>query len=108
VSGRFHGRFLQRGGEASSPPVSERLSNRFLRPKDLQRNARPSRSWGPYELFADGQWQDIRASLERQGWNCSQIELMHDQLRQGWPLPMAKHNVATLTGHCPLRARQQS
>lgn len=86
----------------------DRLSNRFLPPQALRRDGRPSQAWGPYELFADGQWQDIRATLERQGWNCSQIELVHDQLRQGWPLPMAKHNVSALTGHCPLRSRHHS
>jgi hypothetical protein len=88
--------------------VLGRSSNRFLRPQELQRYARPSLAWGPYELFADGQWQDIRASLECQGWNCTQIEMVHDQLRQGWPLAMARHNVAALTGHCPLRSRHQS
>ncbi|MFM7087678.1 MAG: hypothetical protein ACKOXO_11915 [Cyanobium sp.] len=84
------------------------MSNRFLKPDELARHSRPGRAWGPCELFADGQWQDIRATLERQGWNCSQIEMMHHQLRQGWPLPMAKHNVSTLTGHCPLRSRHSA
>ncbi len=82
------------------------MSNRFLKPHELSRRARPGRRWGPYEQFADGQWQDIRVTLERQGWNCTQIQLMHDQLRQGWPLAMAKHNVTVMTGHCPLRSRQ--
>ena len=47
----------------------------------------------------------IRAQLESDGWNPSQIELLHDQLRQGWPLAVAKRNVTHLSGHCPLRAR---
>jgi hypothetical protein len=81
------------------------VSNRFLKPHELVRHRRPIRAWGPCEQFADGQWQDIRALLERQGWNCSQIEMVHDQLRQGWSLPMATHNVTAISGHCPLRSR---
>ena len=81
------------------------MSKRFLQPHELTRRSRSDRGWGPYEQFADGQWQDIRVTLECQGWNCTQIEMLHDQLRQGWPLPMAKHNVAAMTGHCPLRSR---
>jgi hypothetical protein len=56
-------------------------------------------------MFAEGQWQSIRVALERQGWSASQIERLHDQLRQGWPLAMAKQNVAALTRRCPLRSR---
>jgi hypothetical protein len=82
------------------------VSNRFLQPHELGHRARDSRRWGPSEQFADGQWQDIRVTLERQGWNCTQIRLLHDQLRQGWPLAVAKHNVIAMTGHCPLRSRQ--
>jgi hypothetical protein len=81
------------------------VSKRFLQPQELGRRSGSSRQWGPHEQFPDGQWQDIRVTLERQGWNCSQIRLLHDQLRQGWPLVMAKHNVTTMTGHCPLRSR---
>jgi hypothetical protein len=65
----------------------------------------PGAPWGPAELFAEGQWQSIRLGLERQGWSASQIERVHDHLRQGWPLAMAKQNVAALTRHCPLRSR---
>lgn len=82
------------------------MSKRFLQPHELTRRSRSARGWGPYEQFADGQWQDIRVTLERQGWNGTQIEMLHEQLRQGWPLPMAKHNVTAMTGHCPLRSRQ--
>jgi hypothetical protein len=89
----------------SDTPTS-RLSKRFLRPQELARHSRAKRPWGPSELFADGQWQDIRATLERQGWNCTQIEMVHHQLRQGWTLPLAKHNVAAMTGHCPLGSRR--
>ena len=47
----------------------------------------------------------IRVQLEREGWNPSQIEMLHGQLRQGWSLAMAKANVAQLSGHCPIKAR---
>jgi len=57
------------------------------------------------DMFAEGQWQTIRVMLERQGWTHSQLELMREQLRQGWPLSMAKQNVSALIGHCPIRAR---
>ncbi len=83
------------------------LSRRFLSPREISR-AHPIRAWGPAELFAEGQWQTIRVTLEREGWNHSQIEQVHDQLRQGWPLVMAKRNVAVLSGHCPLAARQET
>lgn len=93
------------------------LSNRFLQPEDPSRRGRsrpePSgargrcggglRDWGANELFAEGHWQGIRVQLEIEGWSLSQIELVHDQLRQGWPLPHAKHNAMRLSGHCPLR-----
>ena len=81
------------------------MSKRFLQPHELAPRSRSHRGWGPYEQFADGQWQDIRVMLERQGWNITQIEMLHNQLRQGWPLQMAKHNVTTMTGHCPVRSR---
>jgi hypothetical protein len=58
-------------------------------------------------VFAEGQWQSIRVALERQGWSASQIERVHDQLRQGWPLAVDKENVATLTRQCPVRSRQR-
>lgn len=59
---------------------------------------------GATDVFAEGQWQAIRAQLEREGWNPSQIDLIRSQLRQGWPLPMAKQNIANLSGHCPIKA----
>jgi hypothetical protein len=31
--------------------------------------------------------------------------LVHDQLRQGWPLATAKRHAARLSGHCPLKAQ---
>ena len=87
-----------------------RLSKRFLGPEDLpHRGTLRPRRWQALgverELFAEGQWQMIRAQLEQQGWNPSQIDLLHEQLRQGWPLSMAKQNVTCLSGRCPLKAR---
>ena len=83
----------------SRPP-----SNRFL-PQPESPLPKLRNPWGPQEVFAEGQWQSIRVSLERQGWSSSQIERVHDQLRQGWPLLVAKQNVASLTRHCPVRSR---
>ncbi|MEB3324356.1 MAG: hypothetical protein VKM17_03350 [Cyanobacteriota bacterium] len=95
----------------SRPP-----SNRFLPTPEEQtpRAASPSRNSsgkasglprGSQDIFAEGQWQSIRVALERQGWSASQIERVQDQLRQGWPLSVAKQNVANLTRHCPLGSR---
>ena len=81
------------------------LSNRFLRPEQLA-SPRPGRAWGATEVFAEGQWQSVRVSLEARGWNASQIEQIHDQLRQGWPLQLAENNVAVASGHCPLKERR--
>ncbi|MEB3257646.1 MAG: hypothetical protein VKN83_04920 [Cyanobacteriota bacterium] len=83
----------------SRPP-----SNRFL-PQPESPLPKLRNPWGPQEVFAEGQWQSIRVSLERQGWSSSQIERVHDQLRQGWPLLVAKQNVASFTRHCPVRSR---
>lgn len=82
-------------------------SRRFLTPQEISR-AHPIRAWGSGEFFAEGQWQTIRVTLEREGWHHSQIEQVHDQLRRGWPLVMAKRNAAVLSGHCPLAARQEA
>lgn len=83
---------------------SRPLSSRFLTPKETRRG-KPERAWSAGEIFAEGPWQAIRVQLERQGWNATQIELIHGQLRQGWPLAMATANVALMTGKCPLQAR---
>ena len=81
------------------------ISNRFLQPEEL---AAPhaGRAWSGTEVFAGGQWQSVRVQLEARGWNALQIEQIHDQLRQGWPLALAENNVAVLSGHCPLKARR--
>lgn len=82
------------------------LSNRFLQPEDLACSRAGGRAWAANEVFAEGQWQSVRVRLEARGWNAIQIEQIHDQLRQGWPLALAEHNVAVITGHCPIRARR--
>jgi len=88
---------------------SRQPSDRFLTPPDGPPSARRTSStrgpWSATELFAEGQWQAIRVALEQEGWSASQIERVHDHLRQGWPLSMAKRNVAALTRQCPLRSR---
>lgn len=86
------------------------LSKRFLGPDELAHRGtvRPEQGQtqgGATHVFAEGQWQAIRVQLEHEGWNPSQIDLIHDQLRQGWPLALAKQNVARLSGHCPIKAR---
>lgn len=85
-----------------------RLSRRFVSATELElrrQRLERARAWGPGEIFAEGQWQAIRVQLERQGWYPSQIELVHDQLRQGWPLATAKLHTARLSGHCPITAQ---
>jgi hypothetical protein len=57
--------------------------------------------------FAEGPWQGIRVALERHGWSHAQIELVRDQLRQGWPLEIARRHAAQISGFCPVRARSQ-
>ena len=94
-------RFLDHRGSRRQPL----LSNRFLRPEQLMAS-RPGRAWGATEVFAEGQWQSVRVHLEARGWNTRQIEQIHDQLRQGWPLALAENNVSVLTGFCPIKARQ--
>ncbi|MEN9859701.1 MAG: hypothetical protein RLZZ515_183 [Cyanobacteriota bacterium] len=81
------------------------VSNRFLQPHQLG-VAQASRAWSPTEVFAEGQWQSVRVQLEARGWNALQIEQIHDQLRQGWPLALAENNVAVISGHCPIKARR--
>lgn len=80
------------------------LSRRFLAPEDGP-DLRQQRLRASGALFAEGQWPAIRVQLESQGWNATQIDLVHEQLRRGWPLPMARRHVAQISGHCPLGAR---
>ena len=85
-----------------TPTRQPQLSNRFLQPEQ-RASHQAGRAWSGTEVFAEGQWQSVRVRLEARGWNAIQIEQIHDQLRQGWPLALA---VAVLSGHCPIRARQ--
>jgi len=87
-----------------TPPRHPQLSNRFLQPEQLA-HPQAGRAWSGTEVFAEGQWQSVRVRLEARGWNAIQIEQIHDQLRQGWPLALAENNVAVLSGHCPIKAR---
>ncbi len=96
------------GGQAKP-----RLSSRFLTPVEagLRGTPRPTRGQplpGATQQFAEGQWQAIRVQLEREGWAPSQVDLVRDQLRQGWSLTIAKRNVARLSGRCPINSRQGS
>jgi hypothetical protein len=83
--------------------ASRRLSSRFLSPQE------PARSPGPAAFgdhYPEGRWSSIRVVLESQGWSASQIERLHDLLRQGWSLPMAKHHLSSAAGRCPLLSRR--
>jgi hypothetical protein len=96
--------------ERSSSNPQPQVSKRFLGPDEMAHRGtvRPEQGHpqvGGTVVFAEGQWQAIRVQLEREGWNPSQIDLVRDQLRQGWPLAMAKQNVARISGQCPIRAR---
>ncbi len=102
------GERLSRPMDSSSPSTAHRhpqVSNRFLQPEQLA-SPRAGRAWSPTEVFAEGQWQSVRVHLEARGWNALQIEQIHDQLRQGWPLALAENNVAVISGHCPIKARR--
>ncbi len=57
------------------------------------------------EVFADGGWLSIRVMLEERGWSPSHVDLIHEQLRQGWPLAMAVRQVAMRMGTCPMRSK---
>ena len=88
--------------------TSTRVSNRFCAP--VQRQPHHRVIGGPHgatgiELFADGGWASIKIRLETRGWSPMQIELIHDHLRQGWPLTMAARQAALVTGLCPLRSK---
>jgi hypothetical protein len=93
------------GAMSSTQRRQPQVSNRFLPPQPLV-PPQAGRAWTATEVFAEGQWQSVRVRLEARGWNAIQIEQIHDQLRQGWPLALAENNVAVITGHCPIKARQ--
>jgi len=79
-------------------------SNRFVDPSPQRPRCGPG-SEGCRSIFFEGGWPSIKARLEMRGWSPSQIEQIHEQLRQGWPLTMAVRHVALLMGRCPLRSR---
>ena len=79
-------------------------SNRFVEPASQQPRFGQG-SDGCRGIFFEGGWPSIMARLEMRGWSPSQIEQIHEQLRQGWTLTMAVRNVALLMGRCPLRSR---
>lgn len=56
-------------------------------------------------MFSEGCWHSIRTSLEMRGWSPMHIELIHDQLRQGWPLSLAVRQVSIRLGTCPMRSK---
>jgi hypothetical protein len=93
-------------GSSNASARRRRVDSRRFLPADQlspRRRYESQRAWGAVELFAEGQWPVIRVQLERQGWCPSQIELVHDQLRQGWPLETAKRHATRLSGHCPIK-----
>ena len=94
-----------RGLMDSTSHRQPQVSNRFLHPDQLAA-PQAGHAWSLTEVFAEGQWQSVRVQLEARGWNALQIEQIHDQLRQGWPLALAENNVAVLSGHCPIKARR--
>jgi hypothetical protein len=107
---RFTDRSAWRELPDSAAPARRVTSNRFLTPEESGRRGtpRPRRgepAGGITQLFAEGQWQMIRVQLEGEGWDPSQIDLMRDQLRQGWSLAVARRTVARLTGRCPVNGR---
>ena len=81
-----------------------RLSKRFVPPvqKFTALEVGESRR---SELFSEGCWPSIRVSLEMRGWSPTHIELIHEQLRQGWPLSMAVRQVSIRLGTCPMRSK---
>ena len=87
----------------SMPPAPS--SKRFLTPSEMARR-RPERAWGGREVFPEGLWSALAVQLEQEGWNPSQIDKIHNQLRQGWPLSLACRNVASMSGSCPIRGHR--
>jgi len=92
----------------TTPQVGSRRlrssSNRFVEPAPQTPRWGSGRE-GSRSIFFEGGWPCIKARLEMRGWSPSQIEQIHEQLRQGWPLSMAVRHVALLMGRCPLRSR---
>ncbi|WP_255442133.1 hypothetical protein [Synechococcus sp. PROS-7-1] len=79
-------------------------SRRFVDPATSQPRCQQG-SEGCRSIFFEGGWPSIKARLEMRGWSPSQVEQIHEQLRQGWPLTMAVRHVALMLGRCPIRSR---
>ncbi|MAV12785.1 MAG: hypothetical protein CL861_04905 [Cyanobium sp. MED843] len=83
---------------------TRRVSNRFVEPAWAPAAAATLESQRS-EVFAEGGWPSIRALLEMRGWSPVQIDLIHQQLRQGWPLSDAVRQVSIRMGTCPMRSK---
>ena len=83
---------------------SRRASRRFLPPVQAGAKTEPQ-SLFTSALFAEGRWHAIRSDLEMRGWSPVQVEQIHTELRQGWPLTYAVRQVAMRMGTCPMRSR---
>ncbi len=79
-------------------------SRRFVDPATSQPRCQQGTE-GCRSIFFEGGWPSIKARLEMRGWSPSQVEQIHEQLRQGWPLTMAVRHVALMLGRCPIRSR---
>ena len=83
---------------------SRRLSKRFV-PASGPGTAAVGLEGQRSEVFAEGGWPSIRAFLEMRGWSPLQIDQIHEQLREGWPLSQAVRQVSIRLGTCPLRSK---
>ena len=83
---------------------SRRLSKRFVPAAGTGPDA-PELEGHRSEVFAEGGWPSIRVFLEMRGWSPLQIDQIHEQLRQGWPLSQAVRQVSIRLGTCPLRSK---
>ncbi|MEB3253452.1 MAG: hypothetical protein VKI93_01945 [Synechococcus sp.] len=86
-----------------APPRTRRLSKRFVPP--VQKSSQPLADVQHSEVFSEGCWASIRATLEMRGWSPTHIEQIHEQLRQGWPLSLAVRQVSIRLGTCPMRSK---
>jgi len=93
--------------------TTTRRSNRFIdsprsdsgRRCAVLNRSLDSRSCGTRQMFFEGGWPSIKVRLEMGRWSPCQIDQIHEQLRQGWPLALAVRHVALRNGLCPLRSR---
>ena len=83
---------------------SRSLSKRFV-PAVGSGHEAPGLDGQRSEVFAEGGWSSIRVFLEMRGWSPLQIDQIHAQLRQGWPLSQAVRQVSIRLGTCPLRSK---